>query len=62
MRIRLVELIKALQPDVLVKGGDWPEDQIVGADLVKANGGEVKTIPFVEGHSTTGLIDRMKEE
>lgn len=55
-----LELIKAIQPDVLVKGGDWKESDIVGADVVKAKGGEVKVIPFVEGYSTTGIEKRIK--
>lgn len=49
------ELIKTIQPDVLVKGGDWKVDDIVGADIVKAKGGEVVSIPFLEGFSTTGI-------
>jgi D-glycero-beta-D-manno-heptose 1-phosphate adenylyltransferase len=53
------ELIKLLQPDVLVKGGDYTIDTIVGADVVKDNGGEVVVIPFLEGFSTTGLISRI---
>ena len=54
------ELIKAIQPDVLVKGGDWKEDQIAGADIVKARGGLVATIPFVEGYSTTNIEKKIK--
>lgn len=54
------ELIKALQPDVLVKGGDWKEADIVGADIVKANGGSVISIPFVEGYSTTNIESKIK--
>lgn len=48
-------LIRRLQPDVLVKGGDWAADRIVGADLVLAAGGEVRSLPFVKGYSTTRL-------
>ncbi len=55
-----LNLIKAIQPDVLVKGGDWPTDQIVGADAVKANGGQVLSLPFTEGHSTSELIEKMR--
>ena len=55
------ELIKALSPDVLFKGGDWKEDQIAGAAHVKAVGGEVKIIPLEEGYSTTGLIEKLKK-
>lgn len=54
------ELIKLLQPDVLVKGGDWKVDDIAGADVVKANGGLVTTIPFVEGYSTTNIEKKIK--
>jgi rfaE bifunctional protein nucleotidyltransferase chain/domain len=50
------ELIKEIQPDVLVKGADWDIKNIVGADLVK----EVRNIPFVEGISTTGIIQRIQ--
>ncbi len=52
-------VIRAVRPNVLVKGGDWPVDQIVGADIVRANGGEVRSLPFVEGFSTSALIRRM---
>ncbi|MFO7614476.1 MAG: D-glycero-beta-D-manno-heptose 1-phosphate adenylyltransferase [Bacteroidales bacterium] len=51
------DLISMIKPDVLVKGGDYTEETIVGADIVKANGGEVVTIPLVEGYSTSGLIE-----
>ena len=54
------ELIKALEPDVLVKGGDWAVEDIVGSDLVLAGGGEVRSLPFVEGFSTTGFIQKIK--
>ncbi|GAA4448329.1 D-glycero-beta-D-manno-heptose 1-phosphate adenylyltransferase [Rurimicrobium arvi] len=50
-------LIEALRPDVLVKGGDYTFDTIVGAKEVSARGGKVAVIPFVSGYSTTGLID-----
>jgi rfaE bifunctional protein nucleotidyltransferase chain/domain len=50
-----LELIKTVMPDVLVKGGDWKPDQIVGSDLVLAHGGEVRSLPFVEGYSTTNI-------
>jgi D-glycero-beta-D-manno-heptose 1-phosphate adenylyltransferase len=52
-----LELIKTIQPDVLVKGGDYTEETIVGADFVKANGGKVAVIPLVEGFSTTGILN-----
>ena len=53
-------LIAALQPDVLVKGGDWPVDRIVGREIVEARGGVVQTIPLVPGISTTSLIQRIR--
>lgn len=53
------EVIKAVQPDVLVKGGDYSIDQIVGRDVVEARGGSVKVIPFVEGKSSTAIIDKI---
>lgn len=52
-----LELIKTLRPDVLVKGGDYEVDEIVGAEEVRSWGGEVRVLPFVEGQSTTNLID-----
>lgn len=55
-----LELIKKVQPDVLVKGGDYIPEKIVGYDVVKARGGEVLTIPFVEGYSTTSLVQKLK--
>lgn len=54
-----LELIRAAMPDVLVKGGDWRPEQIVGADLVLANGGEVRSLPFVDGYSTTSLEQKI---
>lgn len=53
------ELIAAIGPDVLAKGGDYTIDRIVGADTVLARGGRVEVIPFVEGYSTTGLIEKI---
>ena len=50
----------ALLPDVLVKGGDYTRDTIVGADEVEANGGRVVTIPLLEGRSTTNIINRAR--
>lgn len=52
-----LRLIQALAPGVLVKGGDWKEEEIVGADLVKASGGQVRRIPFVAGYSTSRIIE-----
>ena len=54
------ELIAAILPDVLVKGADYSIDNIVGASEVLANGGSVKTIDFIDGHSSTSLIEKMK--
>jgi rfaE bifunctional protein nucleotidyltransferase chain/domain len=54
-------LIRELAPDVLVKGGDWQEDEIVGADLVKQAGGTVKRIRYVDGFSTSRLIKKILE-
>lgn len=53
-------LIRALQPDVLVKGGDWTPDRIVGREVVEARGGRVLTIPLVPGVSTTALVERIQ--
>ncbi len=55
-----LNLITTILPDVLVKGGDYTIDQIVGAKEVMTNGGEVKIVPILEGFSTTGIIERMK--
>lgn len=55
-----LELITAVRPDVLVKGGDWKPEQIVGGQLVLGYGGEVRSLQLVEGFSTTALIGRMK--
>jgi D-beta-D-heptose 7-phosphate kinase/D-beta-D-heptose 1-phosphate adenosyltransferase len=53
-------LIKDLQPDVLVKGGDWQPDEIVGADVVRARGGLVRSLPYARGYSTTALVKRVQ--
>lgn len=55
-----LQLITSVQPDVLVKGGDWAIDRIVGRDIVEGRGGTVKTIPLVPGFSTTGLLQRIR--
>ncbi|WP_457642860.1 D-glycero-beta-D-manno-heptose 1-phosphate adenylyltransferase [Persephonella sp.] len=54
-------LIKQVKPDVLVKGGDWSVENIVGADFVKSYGGEVKTIDFVYDISTTKIIEKARK-
>lgn len=56
------KLIETVRPDVLVKGGDYALDQIVGADFVTRNGGTVTTLPFVEGFSSTRIIEQLKTE
>jgi D-beta-D-heptose 7-phosphate kinase/D-beta-D-heptose 1-phosphate adenosyltransferase len=53
-------LIASLQPDVLVKGGDWAVELIIGRDIVEARGGVVRTIPLVPGVSTTSIIERIR--
>jgi D-beta-D-heptose 7-phosphate kinase/D-beta-D-heptose 1-phosphate adenosyltransferase len=55
-------LIAAVQPDVLVKGGDWAVERIVGREIVEARGGMVKTIPLVPNMSTTSLIQRIRAQ
>jgi len=55
-----LELIKKVKPNVLVKGGDWEIEHIVGSDFVLSLGGEVKSLSFVEGHSTTSLIESVQ--
>jgi D-beta-D-heptose 7-phosphate kinase/D-beta-D-heptose 1-phosphate adenosyltransferase len=52
-------VIAAVQPDVLVKGGDWPIERIVGADVVQSRGGQVRSLPYVDGMSTSALIQRI---
>ncbi len=54
------ELIKKIQPDVLVKGKDYKPEDIIGADIVKQKGGVIETIDMVEGFSTTGIIEKIK--
>jgi len=48
-----------VQPDVLVKGGDWKPEQIVGSDVVLARGGTVRSLPFVDGYSTTKIEQKI---
>ncbi len=55
-------LIKALRPDFLVKGGDWREEQIIGSDVVKNYGGKVFSLKFVDSYSTTSIIDKIKKD
>jgi len=56
-----LEAIGALQPDVLVKGADYREDQIVGADIVRARGGRIVRVTLVDGQSTTKIIERSQK-
>lgn len=55
-------LIAAVMPDILVKGGDYEVEQIVGYDIVTGAGGQVLTLPIVEGFSTTAIVERMGKE
>ena len=55
-----LQLVQLLQPDVIVKGGDYSPDTVVGANEVRARGGEVVIIPLTPGHSTTSTIDRLR--
>ena len=55
------KLIEEITPDLLFKGGDWKEEDIVGSSHVKSNGGEVIVIPFEEGYSTTALVEKIKK-
>ena len=55
-----LELIKAIGPDVLVKGGDWKAEDIVGSDIVKKLGGEVRALKVVDGFSTTALVEKIR--
>lgn len=54
-------LIRRIKPNVLVKGGDWPVEKIVGSQFVMSLGGEVKSLAFVNGKSTTGLVEKIKK-
>lgn len=54
-----LELIRKVRPDVLVKGGDWSVDRIVGREEVEAAGGTVCSIPLLAGYSTTGTVERI---
>jgi rfaE bifunctional protein nucleotidyltransferase chain/domain len=56
-----LQLIQTIGPDVLVKGGDYTEDRIVGAEFVKARGGQVRSLGLVEGYSTTALVERIRK-
>lgn len=55
-----LELITAIGPDVLVKGGDWKTEEIVGSDVVKARGGDVRSLVMVDGFSTTAMVEKIR--
>lgn len=57
-----LELIKAVQPDILVKGDDYAVEQIVGHEEVQARGGAVKTVPLVKGYSTTSIVKKIENQ
>lgn len=56
------ELIDAVRPNVLIKGGDWGIDSIVGKDIVESDGGEVLSLPLLQGFSTTSLIEKIRSD
>ena len=56
------KLIKHIKPDIIVKGGDWEPEDIVGSDIVSSYNGEVKSLSFIEGKSTTDIINKLKEK
>ena len=56
------KIIEAVRPDVLVKGGDWPVDKIVGRDFVESRGGKVLSLPLLPGYSTTRIIEEIKRK
>jgi D-beta-D-heptose 7-phosphate kinase / D-beta-D-heptose 1-phosphate adenosyltransferase len=56
------KLLEKLQPDILIKGGDYTKDEVVGGEIVKAYGGKVKVLPFFAGHSTTGILKKRKKK
>ncbi len=56
------EVIKELRPDVLVKGGDWDHDRVVGKDIVESGGGKVTIIPLLPSYSTTTIVERIRRE
>jgi D-glycero-beta-D-manno-heptose 1-phosphate adenylyltransferase len=57
-----LKAIESLMPDILVKGGDWKVQDIVGSDIVCAAGGTVRSLPFVDGYSTTGIINKIESK
>lgn len=55
-------VIRALEPDLLVKGGDWPVERVIGREIVERRGGRVCTLPYVEGASSTQLLRRIRKD
>ena len=55
-----LKLIKKIKPNILVKGGDYNSDDIVGSEFVKSNGGEIKIVQLLEGYSSSSLIDKFE--
>lgn len=56
------DLIKKVKPNILVKGSDYKKEEIVGADIIENTGGEIFTIDFLEGYSTTAILDKIKKD
>ena len=54
-----IKLIKKIKPDILIKGGDYKENEIIGSDFIKKNKGKVKIIPFVKGFSSSNIIKKI---
>jgi bifunctional ADP-heptose synthase (sugar kinase/adenylyltransferase) len=57
-----IKLIAAIKPDVLAKGGDWSANKIVGSELVEQDGGRVAVIPYLNGFSTSAIIERIVKQ
>ena len=57
-----IDLIKAINPNVITKGGDYNTDQVIGNDIVTQNDGEVVIIPLTQGYSTTSILEKIKDE
>lgn len=55
------DLIKKIEPDILIKGSDYKKEEIVGADIIKNTGGEIITIDFLEGYSTTSILNKIRQ-
>jgi bifunctional ADP-heptose synthase (sugar kinase/adenylyltransferase) len=53
-------IISILRPDILVKGGDWSTEEVIGGDLVQGNGGKVVVVPYLKGFSTTEIIAKIR--